>query len=334
MMEFHVVPGVAVSDILAESRPLILEIVKEVYLMHEQGLTVNPDSCFLHLPGKPTSRVIALPAYLNGTVEKIGIKWIASFPHNIRSGKPRASAVLLLNDPEAGLPIACLEAAGISAARTAASAAVATSALVPSDQSVTVAFVGAGVIARAIVDYLAAAGSNVAEVLVHDKDRASADRLVTYTNTRLGSPTTRGDTLAEALKRDVVVFATTALEPYVSADTQLIPGQVLINISLRDLAPELLLTANNVLDDVEHCLKARTSPHLAEQLSGSRHFVTGTIRGLLRGEVTLDPTRHTVFSPFGLGGLDVAVGSHVLGEALDRRLTVPIPGFIGETSRW
>ena len=39
-------------------------------------------------------------------------------------------------------------------------------------------------------------------------------------------------------------------------------GQVVLNISLRDIAPEIILNACNVFDDVEHCMKANTSPHL------------------------------------------------------------------------
>ncbi|WP_371649984.1 MULTISPECIES: 2,3-diaminopropionate biosynthesis protein SbnB [unclassified Streptomyces] len=333
MADFTVVPGAAVSAILADSHKDVLRIVAETYIAHEQGRSVNPDSCFLHFPAKPNARVIALPSYLGGTVDTIGIKWIASFPDNIQQGLPRASATLLLNDSATGYPLACLEAASISAARTAASAAVAAAELVAAEQPVRVSSVGAGVIARTILDYLHANGVAVADVLVHDLDATSAGHLTAHAAERLGVPVATGS-LAEALTRDLVVFATTAATPYVSGDTPLRPGQVLLNVSLRDLAPELLLKSNNVVDDVDHCLKAHTSPHLAEQLTGGRDFITGTLGALLQGKVTLDPAKPTVFSPFGLGILDLAVGHHLLGEARRRGSAVEIPDFIGETTRW
>ncbi|MFB6893810.1 2,3-diaminopropionate biosynthesis protein SbnB [Kitasatospora sp. NPDC056327] len=333
MTTFSVVPGSVVSGILADSHKDVLRIVAATYVAHEQGKSVNPDSYFLRFPEKPSARVIALPCYLGGEVDTIGMKWIASFPDNTGQGLPRASATLLLNDYATGYPLACLEAAGISAARTAASAAVAARELTAGAGEVGLAVIGAGVIARTIVDYLAANGVAVADVLVHDLDATSADRLTRHAAERLGVRATAG-TLDEALSRDLVVFATTAAAPYVPADTPLRPGQTLLNVSLRDLAPELLLRSNNIVDDVDHCLKAQTSPHLAEQLTGSREFVTGTLGALLEGRVTTDPARPTVFSPFGLGILDLAVGHHVLQVAKSRGGVVEIPDFIGETSRW
>ncbi|MFT2017054.1 2,3-diaminopropionate biosynthesis protein SbnB [Streptomyces sp. 796.1] len=333
MSHFFVVPGAAVSSVLADAHQDVLRIVADTYVAHEQGLSVNPDSYFLRFPDKPNARVIALPSYLGGDVDTIGMKWIASFPDNIKEGLPRASATLLLNDYATGYPLACLEAAGISAVRTAASAAVAASRLVTADEPVRLAVVGAGVIARTIVDYLHAAGVKVADVLVHDLDPASAGHLGEHAAARFDVPVALG-TLDDALARDLVVFATTAATPYVGAETELRAGQVLLNISLRDLAPELLLRSNNVVDDVDHCLKAQTSPHLAEQLTGGRDFITGTLGAHIRGEVTLDPAKPTVFSPFGLGILDLAVGHHVLHEARRQGSAVEIPDFIGETKRW
>ncbi|MGW8555750.1 2,3-diaminopropionate biosynthesis protein SbnB [Streptomyces tubercidicus] len=333
MFNFEIVAGETVCQVLHDKREDVLGIVSSAYRAHESGDSVNPDSYFLRFPEKPDSRIIALPAYLGADVQLAGIKWIASFPGNTRRGAPRASAVLLLNDYETGYPIACLEAANISAARTAASAAVAATALRPDGFAGTrIAVVGGGVIARNICDYLHTAGCTPDSYLVHDLDEASGQALADHVRTTQNRPADFTADLDAALRADTVVFATTALEPYVS--TPFKPGQLVLNISLRDLAPEVVLGADNILDDVEHCLKAQTSPHLAEQLSGSREFVTGTLAGVLNGEVTPSADRPVIFSPFGLGVLDLAVGAFVLGEARKDGNTIEVPNFFGETRRW
>lgn len=331
MYEFSVVPGEKVNSLLKGHEKNVIGIVRDAYLAHEQGRTVNPDSYFLRFPEKPEARIIALPAYLGGEAEVAGIKWIASFPRNIESGLPRASAVLILNDYQTGYPTALLESAGISAARTAASAALAAATL-GGDQAATVGVVGAGVIARTIVTYLAAQGISLAEVRCHDHHAESATNLVEHLAGEHGSNASATD-LTAALSCDLVVLATTAGTPYI-ADHQFQTGQLVLNVSLRDLAPEILLTANNVFDDVEHCMKANTSPHLAEQLTGGRDFVTGTLAGVIEGRDQLDPERPTIFSPFGLGVLDLAVGHYVHQAALQDGGAIGIPGFFGEITRW
>ncbi|MFB8170438.1 2,3-diaminopropionate biosynthesis protein SbnB [Kitasatospora purpeofusca] len=333
MFPFHVVPGKAVREILEADRPGVVDVVRRTYLSHRTGDTVNPDSYFLRFPEKPDSRIIALPAYVGDDLRLAGIKWISSFPANIRSGAPRASAVLVLNDYETGYPIACLEAAGISAARTAASAALAAAALRPGGHAGTrIAVVGAGVIARTICTYLDVVGCAPDSYLVHDLDEVAGRALCGHVRERIGRPAEFTADLAEALDADTVVFATTALAPYVTREFA--PGQLVLNISLRDLAPETVLAADNFVDDVDHCLKADTSPHLAEQRTGNRDFVTGTLADVLSGAVAVDPSRPVVFSPFGLGVLDLAVGAHVLGRSRESGTAQEIPDFFGETTRW
>jgi 2,3-diaminopropionate biosynthesis protein SbnB len=307
--------------------------VEQTYLRHDDGETVNPDSYFLRFPERPNSRIIALPAAIETDGAAVaGIKWIASFPDNVAQGRPRASAVLILNDLRTGYPIACLEAAGISAARTAASAAVAARAasrtLPPSGQ---VGVVGAGVIARTILRYLHLSGHPCREVLVHDLDPASADRLAALGRDELGAEA-RTASLPEVLDCQTVVTATTALAPYI--DTPLRHGQLVLNISLRDFTPGVVLRAFNVVDDIDHCLKANTSPHLAEQQAGHRDFLAGTIAGLIRGTVTPAPSSPVLVSPFGLGVLDLAVGQVVLEAARAQGGAIDIPDFFGETTRW
>jgi hypothetical protein len=70
----------------------------------------------------------------------------------------------------------------------------------------------------------------------------------------------------------------------------------------------------NIVDDVEHCLKADTSPHLVVQLTGNRDFLHGTLYDVLTGRVTVPLDQTVVFPPFGLGVLDLAVGKYVYDE--------------------
>ena len=118
---------------------------------------------------------------------------------------------------------------------------------------------------------------------------------------------------AEALIRssDLVVFATIAGEPHVHDVSWFDHNPMVLHVSLRDLAPEILLASTNIVDDVEHCLKANTSPHLVEQRTGNRDFLAGTLDEVLEGRLTVPADRTVVFSPFGLGVRDLAVGKYV-----------------------
>ena len=110
---------------------------------------------------------------------------------------------------------------------------------------------------------------------------------------------------------DLVVFATVAAEPHVRDVSWFDHNPLVLHVSLRDLAPDILLASTNVVDDVEHCLKANTSPHLVEQLTGNRDFLAGTLDEVMAGRVSVRTDRPVIFSPFGLGVLDLAVGKYV-----------------------
>jgi len=334
VLEFNVVGGTVVRELIANARPEIVEVVRSTYLTHHAGDTVNPNSYFLRFPDKPNARIIALPAYLGGKDSVAGIKWIGSFPDNVQHNLPRASAVLLLNDYETGYPFACLEASQISAARTAASAVLAAEELTGGRTAAKIAVVGSGVIARNIVDFFLDQQWQVGEFAVYDMVAEYAGQLTGYLE-RAGRTASVAPTLAEATRdADVVVLATTAANPYISGADAFAPGQVVLNVSLRDIDPDVILGAHNVLDDIDHCLTANTSPHLAEQQVGHRDFIDGTLAQLMSKEIELSTDKPLIFSPFGLGVLDLAVGVHVLQRAIQQNRVVAIDGFFGETERW
>ena len=48
------------------------------------------------------------------------------------------------------------------------------------------------------------------------------------------------------------MFATTAGEPHVTIHRWFEHNPLVLHVSLRDLAPEMILASSNVVDDVEH----------------------------------------------------------------------------------
>ncbi|MBL4907140.1 MAG: 2,3-diaminopropionate biosynthesis protein SbnB [Sneathiella sp.] len=333
MNNFKFVSGEAIKAILANRHSKNIKDVEKAYLAHLDGQTVNPDSYFLRFPDNSNNRIIALPASVKADVQVSGIKWIASFPSNTKAGLKRASAVLILNDQQTGYPFACLEGSLISAARTAASAVLGAFWLKNKSRIArSIAFVGAGIIARSILETFSADDWEFNKVSVHDLDTttamsfasAAADCFPEAKSVKITQ------SIDDALSAEIVVFATNASSPYVEKPLAFRPGQIVLNISLRDIAPELILESNNLFDDVEHCLKANTSPHLAEILVTDRRFVTGTLAELIRGHIEIDQTKPTVYSPFGMGILDLTLGKSVFDEACARGVAIPVPNFFPE----
>jgi N-[(2S)-2-amino-2-carboxyethyl]-L-glutamate dehydrogenase len=334
---FAVISGSQVQRVLLGREKQIVELVEAAYRLHGAGETVNPPSYFLRFPDRPASRIIALPASLGGTFQVTGLKWISSFPENAALGIPRASAVLILNDHDTGYPFACLESSIISATRTAASAVLAADWLSRGRGRPTrVGFFGVGLIARYIHTYLSGTGWSFDEIGIHDLSADNARRFRGYLE-RSGTSgrITVWDSPDQLIRSsDLVVFATVVAQPHVRDVSWFAHNPLVLHVSLRDLAPQIVLASTNVVDDIDHCLKADTSPHLTEQLTGNRDFLHGTLADVMAGQVTVDDGRPVVFSPFGLGVLDLAVGKYVYTEVARSSQVHVIDDFFHELRRY
>lgn len=326
--ELLLLTGPDVLACLEGQEHAILDAVGRAYLAHGAGESSLPHSSFLRLPGAPRNRIIALPAFLGGGFEVAGVKWISSFPGNLERGLDRASAAMILNSTETGRPLAVLEGSVVSARRTAASAALAAEKLAGAPPE-RLAMIGCGLINFEIARFLDAVYGALPPVAVFDLDakRAEAfqDRLA-----NLGVASEPVSSLDDALDgSSLVSFATTAGTPHVPSLAGLAPGATVLHISLRDLAPEVILAADNVVDDVEHAVREGTSLHLAEQQAGHRRFVRATLAEILAG--TKPPRGEgagpAIFSPFGLGILDLALAQLALGRAREAGLGRVIEGF-------
>ncbi|MFI6346385.1 2,3-diaminopropionate biosynthesis protein SbnB [Streptomyces sp. NPDC050560] len=318
-----VVDPAAVDKILDTSPARVVDAVRTAYRLHDEAQTVVPHSTFLRFPDDTVNRIIGLPAYVGGQVRAAGMKWIASFPGNIAAGLPRASASIVLNSMETGRPTALLDGARVSAHRTAASAALAARVLTAGEPD-GIALAGCGVINLEVLRYVRHLLPSVRDVTLYDSDPQRAAAFAARVPDGVTARVARGLDEALAAHR-LVSFATNAGTPHTGLDA-CGPGTVVLHVSLRDLHPEALLAARNVVDDPDHVDRENTSVHLASRRVGHRDFLHATIGGLLNGRTALGPAEQpTVFSPFGLGALDIAVAEMVREEAERTGLGQSVP---------
>jgi ornithine cyclodeaminase len=309
--------------------------VETAYRLHAAGDAVNPDSYFLRFPDKPNARIIALPAHLGGTVRKSGIKWISSFPDNRAHNLARASAVLILNDADTGYPVACIESALISATRTAASAALAAEHMAINPRQGNLGIIGTGVIARTTVEWLLFRGWRFRRVNLYDLDHKEAERFGRWMRDRHDVQVDILDSLEDTVAdSSLLLFTTTVAEPYLSDERLFRHCPTVLHLSLRDICVNIILASQNIVDDIDHCLKAGTSLHLAEKATGNRAFVAGNLVNILDKELRPDPRKPRIFSPFGLGVLDLAVGNLVLEKAVASGQATVLPDFFSNAARW
>lgn len=156
----------------------------------------------------PSGRhVHAMSAFIP-SLPALGLKWIADFPKNPEIGLPTLSSVIILNDPETGVPICIMDGSGITAARTAAVTAVSLLACAKPDAE-TAAIVGAGVQAAAHARMLPIIFPGLREIYVAASQPGKTARFCEERESRIFVPATDRK---EAVERaDIVVTVTNAV---------------------------------------------------------------------------------------------------------------------------
>jgi 2,3-diaminopropionate biosynthesis protein SbnB len=306
-----ILTGHDVLSLLNHRESEIVDVVRKAYEAHAKGETELPHSTFLRFPGDSANRIISLPAYVGADFNVAGIKWIASFPGNLERGLDRASAVFILNSVETGRPQAILESSIISAKRTAASAALAARTLHKDNETSVVGLIGCGLINFEIVRFLSTVFERLQSLIIYDSKPERAGQF--KNKCRELSPKIEvmtADVMEAIFERcSLISIATTAVSPHIVDLSSCAPASTILHISLRDLSPEIILSCDNIVDDLDHVLRAQTSAHLAERLVHHHDFVRGNLADILLDKLPArkDKESIVVFSPFGLGILDLAL---------------------------
>lgn len=301
------------------------QAVAGVLEFHARGDFEQPLKPYLRPRGREHEyeggRFIAMPAFLGGSAQIAGLKWIAGFPKNVERGLPRASGVVILNSTVTGRILTMMECATLSARRTAAVAALSVDHLAPPGP-LRVTIIGAGPIGQSILEALAAGPDRrIEDVRLCDLRAERAERVAAALR-GCGLPPVRVFSSAQtAIDGANVIIPATAgsIGGYLQPDW-LSPGWLIVGISLDDCAPDVLLSADRVIvDDFGQCCREEKLLHrLVKAGQFSRKNVVATLGELVAGIKPLSnpPGTRIYVNPMGLAIEDVAVAQSVYHKAV------------------
>ena len=92
-----------------------IRLIRDSFKALARGQAAMPPKLYLPLPGGNDFR--AMPAYL-ATPPVAGLKWVNVHPKNLRRGLPTIMAVIIINDPVTGVPLAVMDGLLITKLRT------------------------------------------------------------------------------------------------------------------------------------------------------------------------------------------------------------------------
>ncbi len=304
--------------------PSAIEVVRQAFGEYSRGRARMPLRSSVLLD-HPARMLLAMPC---GLLDSgiLGTKVLTHVAGNVARRLPTVQALYVLSDFETGAPLAVMDAAELTAVRTAASSAVATDLLARRECHVLGVF-GAGIQAefhlRAMLEV-----RRVDEALVWDVDHARMESFMRRMRRALPVDLDAGDSAEHvAAESDLIVTATTSATP-IFPGSAVQPGAHInavgsFTATTRELDPDLVARARVVVDtyagalaeagDLLIPLKAGqiTREHLAAELG---EIVNGAKPG------RTSDAEITIFESVGAAFQDAAVGQLVYERALERGL--------------
>ncbi|MCC3374530.1 2,3-diaminopropionate biosynthesis protein SbnB [Cohnella sp. REN36] len=297
--------------------PRLVRIVEETVRTREAGEYASPLKSYLRF-GDPANRIIATPAYVGGETALAGIKWVASFPGNLRRDLPRANNTILLNDPETGRLLAVLRSNLLNGLRAAAVSGLALRnyADVRQPEEMRLGIIGWGPIGRLHLEMAAELlGSRLTKVMLYDLQAIDPASVPEELRERTEAvPDWR------TLYRDSNAIATCTVPAERYIDEPPPAGALLLNVSLRDYRPESVAAVKNVIvDDWREVCRENTDIeqlHLRYGLAESDVFTLADLVCGNEAEAIGSADQPVFFNPMGLGIFDIAIAGHYYREAL------------------
>lgn len=326
------------EDVIASGGLDIVSAVSQIETMlalFDRHECVDPPKSVLRWSDDPNventrGRINFLSGYVGGEINALGMKWVGSFPSNkINLNLPRATAIVVLNDADTGIPIAFMEGSVISATRTAAITGVAIKHLAPRNTK-RIGMIGAGVLSKAHLVMMHEVLDDIEIIQLYNPTRRNGEKLKNEIEKLTGINVRLVDSARAAFDgSDIALTATTTNNPIVQKDW-VKPGMLTIQFAGHEFSFDAVSRADKIVCDDWNGLKHRAimtpaKMYEAGKLSDADIYANlgAIVTGRKRGRESDEEIIH--FASVGMGLSDVALAAMIYQNALNLELGTRLP---------
>ena len=323
----HKILYLSQSDVIKNGATSMNDVINDLenqFRVQDSGDYLLPPKIVLKWPGEHSEetvgRINAMAGYLGGNVKMAGLKWIGSGPQNpFKYNLPRASAIIILNDPITMIPIAIMDGTVISAMRTGGLTGLCCKYLAPSNSEI-VALFGAGVQCKTQIMGIMSTTPTVKRIRIYDYYQERSVAFAKDMEKRIGVEfEVVTDRAKNARDADIIVTATTATEPVLRL-SDITKGCYIAHIGGMEIDYDIIYKADKVVMDNWEVSKHRLGDTLSYMASRGMiddgridASVTDLVCGKKIGRENDEQITYT--SNVGLGTYDVAVATRVYRNA-------------------
>jgi len=303
------------SDVTALLPPMpeLVDLVTETYRQAAAGAVDVPSKIGVHTD-RPHSFFHAMPAWL-GARREAGMKWVSYFPGSQAVPDSDATAIMILNEPEAGRPVAIMEAMQLTNARTAACGIFAAMHLAPAEAK-HLGLIGCGALPSWTVPELARRFPSMRSASVFSRREPSRAAFAKRISAETGLSVTPVDTARAAVEgADIVLSAIPQGPPPIARGAWLEPGALVVAFDILgtwgdDALGRFGLLATDSLPRLQSIIASQRAPARLPDRIVSFDEIAAT--GKLPGGAVEGPV---LAVPSGVASLDVAVAWAVYRRA-------------------
>lgn len=264
----------------------------------------------------PVNRIIAMPAFVGGDIDLAGVKWIASFPENIRNDIPRAHSVVVLNKSGTGEPVCIINTALLSIIRTSSVTGLMIRHFLkarPRDD-LNIGIIGWGPIGRHHYKMCSELlGDKIKGIKLFDLREISPDKI----EGPLKAKTQVAANWQEAYRdADIFITCTVSKAPYIDEKPK--DGSLQANVSLRDYKTGIYdYTKAIIVDDWEEVCREKTDIEMLHLEKGLTERDTKSIADVVCNNALAEfaGSQSIMFNPMGMAVFDIATSRYYLDKA-------------------